>query len=245
MSRWTVSRALVASIALGACASPDSRPPPSTASSAPLAPKTTGEIDSPWQELWTGPDLTPFVATPFPLAGEVRVAPHKGHPTLVLDWGDPLTGVHLPPDIPAIAAMRRSSYELEVIAARIDGSDFFCGLTFPVADRHLTLILGGWGGSLVGLSCLDGRDASDNETRCYHDFQTGRFYRVRVRVVRDRERPRHLIVTIDDETVIHVDLTTRHLSLRPEVAPSRPLGIATYATEAEIRSLRWRPMPND
>ena len=70
------------------------------------------------------------------------------------------------------------NYELNVVARRVEGSDFFCGLTFPYQDSHCTLILGGWGGALVGLSCLDGRDASENETTRLMPFEKGRWYDV-------------------------------------------------------------------
>ena len=78
----------------------------------------------------------------------------------MLDFGSSMTGVtYQGKDLP------RTDYEIRLEAQRIDGTDFFCGLTFPVHDAHLSLIVGGWGGSLVGLSSLDGKDASRNETR--------------------------------------------------------------------------------
>ena len=45
------------------------------------------------------------------------------------------------------------------------GGDFFATLTFPVDDSFCTFVTGGWGGDIVGLSSIDGWDASDNETR--------------------------------------------------------------------------------
>ena len=36
-------------------------------------------------------------------------------------------------------------YELRLEAKRVEGGDFFCGLTFPVGKEYCTLILGGWG----------------------------------------------------------------------------------------------------
>jgi hypothetical protein len=38
-------------------------------------------------------------------------------------------------------------------------------------------------------------------------------------------------------------LEGRRISVRDEVIPSMPLGISTYATTAEIRNIRWRPVP--
>lgn len=56
------------------------------------------------------------------------------------------------------------NYELSLEAMRVDGSDFFCGLTFPVGSNFCSFIVGGWGGGVVGLSSLNSEDASQNET---------------------------------------------------------------------------------
>jgi hypothetical protein len=42
--------------------------------------------------------------------------------------------------------------------------------------------------------------------------------------------------------VVDQPLAGRTLSIRDEVVPSKPLGIATYATAAEVRGIRWRPL---
>ena len=148
---------------------------------------------------------------------------------LLLEPGNPLTGVHWTRPFP------RTNYEFEVRATRVDGSDFFCGLTFPVGEEHLSVILGGWGGSLVGISCLDGRDASDNDTKRLRSFEDGRAYRVRLAVT-----PSSVSVRIDGELVVDIDPRAHALSLRPEVAPSKPLGIACFATTARLQAMRWR-----
>jgi hypothetical protein len=129
-------------------------------------------------------------------------------------------------------------YELELEARRVDGSDFFCGLTFPVGDECCTLVLGGWGGSITGLSCIDGRDAGDNETTDTMTFEKGRWYRVRVRVT-----PERIECFVDDEAIVEQDIENRRIAVRAEVMPSQPLGIATYATTGEARQIRWRRLP--
>ena len=96
-------------------------------------------------------------------------------------------------------------------------------------------MLGGWGGSLCGLSCLDGEDASANETKCFHRFDKGRDYRVSVRVVHGRVTAR-----VDGEPILDVDTSGRRCTLRHEVEPCAPLGLATYQTEARIAGVRWR-----
>lgn len=48
----------------------------------------------------------------------------------------------------------------------MSSSEFFCGLTVPVrtGTECVSLIVGGWGGSLVGISSIDGLDASETST---------------------------------------------------------------------------------
>ena len=73
----------------------------------------------------------------------------------------------------------RSNYEVRFEAARLQGNDFFASLTFPVEDSFVTWVTGGWGGDIVGISSIDGWDASDNETRTYFNFENGRWYAMR------------------------------------------------------------------
>ena len=95
---------------------------------------------------------------------------------IVLGAGGPMTGVTWSGEFP------KTNYEIRWEAARIDGNDFFASLTFPVGDSYCTWVTGGWGGDIVGLSSLDGWDASDNETRSYFDFDKGRWYAFRLKV---------------------------------------------------------------
>ncbi|MCA8977139.1 MAG: DUF1080 domain-containing protein [Planctomycetes bacterium] len=188
--------------------------------------RTAAEV-APWHELFDGRSLNGFTATEFGGEGEVRVEDRAIH----LGFGSPLTGITfqgpLPPD----------DYELEVTARRVAGNDFFCGLTFPVGHGHLTLVLGGWGGAVCGLSSLDGDDASSNPTRTLRHFVTGRDYTALLRVTADE-----VAVSIDGEPFLVADLRGRRLGLRPEMELSRPLGLASFATAAAVRSLRWRPL---
>ena len=91
-----------------------------------------------------------------------------------------LTGITLTGEFP------HSGYEIQFEAARLAGRDFFAGLTFPVNDTFCTWINGGWGGAVVGLSSLDGDDASENDTNTARDFVMGRWYAFRLRVTVER-----------------------------------------------------------
>jgi hypothetical protein len=130
-----------------------------------------------------------------------------------------------------------SEFEIELEARRVDGTDFFCGLTFPVGDDHCSLILGGWGGGVVGLSSIDGHDAANNDTTQVMAFDQNRWYAVRVRVTDDA-----IVCFLDGKQIIEQPRADHVISVRDEVIPSQPLGLATYSTTADIRGLRWRPL---
>jgi hypothetical protein len=54
--------------------------------------------------------------------------------------------------------------------------------------------------------------------------------------------PDRLQAWIDEERVADVATARRRIGIRPEVAPSRPLGIASWRTRAALRRLRRRPL---
>jgi len=180
-----------------------------------------------WRPLFDGRGLGDWKPTPFGGEGEVTAADG----VLRIRMGADLSGVTWQGPFP------RQAYELELDARRVDGSDFFCGLTFPVGDDHCSLILGGWGGTVVGLSSIDGEDAANNPTTRLVAFEDRRWYAVRVRVT-----PERIACLLDGESIVDQPLEGHAVSVRVEVEPSQPLGIATYATTAEIRNIRWRPV---
>ena len=51
-----------------------------------------------------------------------------------------------------------------------------------MGKSFITLVNGGWGGSVTGLSSLNGADASENETRKFVKYQNNTWYRFRVHV---------------------------------------------------------------
>ncbi len=101
---------------------------------------------------------------------------------ILMHAGNPLTGITWTGKYP------KMNYEISLDAMRVDGSDFFCGLTFPVGDDPCTFIVGGWGGGVIGLSSIDGSDASENETTRYQEFESGQWHKVRVRVTKGQNR---------------------------------------------------------
>jgi hypothetical protein len=130
----------------------------------------------------------------------------------------------------------KSNYEVRFEARRIQGNDFFASLTFPVKDSFATWVTGGWGGDIVGMSSIDGWDASENETRSYYDFENGRWYIFRLQVTDDRIRG-----WIDDQPVFDVVIGGRTIGLRHgEIKLSAPFGFASYNTRGEIRKVEHR-----
>jgi len=131
-----------------------------------------------------------------------------------------------------------AAYEIEVEAMRVEGRDIFCGLTFPVPGRDacVTLVAGGWGGATTGISSIDGRDASANETMSVQRYENGRWYAIRVRA-----EPDYLQVWIDGRTVAAINIRGRQVGLRVgEVEQCQPLGFLTWETTARLRDLRVR-----
>jgi len=179
-----------------------------------------------WQSLFDGKTLGSWKSTSFGGEGAVRAE----NETLVMEMGMNMTGITWAgEDLP------RMDYEIRLEAMKLDGNDFFCGLTFQVGEAPCTLIVGGWGGTTVGLSSLDGQDASENETSRTMSFDRNRWYRVRVRVTRGK-----IEAWIDDGKVVDVGTSGRRISIRPEVELSRPLGIATWLTRAALRKIELR-----
>lgn len=180
-----------------------------------------------WVSLFNGEDLTGWESTRFGGEGIVEIR----QDAIVLEMSEMLTGITWQRFFP------RVNYEIVLEARRVSGNDFFCGLTFPVEDEYCSLIVGGWGGSLVGLSSIDGLDASENETTSVMTFESNRWYEIRVSVEADR-----IQAWIDEEQVVDVDTAGAELSVRPETRLSRPLGIASWRTTAAIRAIRYRQM---
>ncbi len=179
-----------------------------------------------WQPLFDGASLKGWRETPFTGHGEVRLE----NGALILGYGMPMTGVTWTGSFP------KSGYEVRYEAARLQGNDFFASLTFPVGESFATLVTGGWGGDIVGISSIDGWDASENETRSYFTFENGRWYTLRLQVTTDRIK-----VWIDDKQVVNLEIGGRPMSLRHgEIKLSAPLGLASYATSGSLRKIEYR-----
>ncbi len=157
--------------------------------------------------------------------------------TMVINMGDSLSGVVYR----KAAELPVTNYEITLQAKRLQGVDFFCGLTFPVGNLKTcaSLIVGGWGGSVTGISSIDDMDASNNSTGSYQKYEDDKWYTIRLRVT-----PENLSTWIDDKQVVDVDIKDRKISLRAGPIESyQPLSISTYSTMAAIKNVRLKALP--
>lgn len=190
--------------------------------SRPRPPRRVALLEGPLNAAWTAAGMAE--------EGPVEVLPDR----LRLHPGQPMTGVRFAGDWEALG-LPWVDYALSFEARRVEGRDFFATCTFPVGSAAccLSLVIGGWGGGLVGVSSLDYLDASQNHTRGELTFENGRWYRVRVEVRAD-----DLQAWIDDRPVVNTSLKGRHLSLREgEIERCVPLGFATWFTLGEVRAV--------
>lgn len=179
-----------------------------------------------WKPLLKSDSLDGWQLTNFGGEGEVEV--NEG--VLKIGRGEPLTGITLDrKDFPT------DNFELQWKARRVEGTDFFAGVTFPVGKEYCSFICGGWGGGLVGLSSINGNDASENETASFRQFKNGQWYSFRVRVDKT-----HITVWIDDKEALQVERANRRFSLRAEVLKSRPLGYCVFQSIVEVQDWEYR-----
>ena len=114
------------------------------------------------RELFNGKSLDGWKAVDFVNAGKLHVKDGN----LVMDKGKSMTGcVYTRKDFP------KSDYEVTFEGKKVEGNDFFCTTTFPVGDSFCSLVVGGWGGGVVGISSINGADGliiddSDNIWVC-------------------------------------------------------------------------------
>lgn len=166
-------------------------------------------------------------------AGFLKAPPAKvADGVLVLPKGDPMSGVtSTRKDLP------RVDYELTYEAMRTDGRDFFAAATFPVGASFLTLVNGGWGGNITGLSSLNGADASENESGHYVKYENNTWYRFRLRVTAKVIRG-----WVDDKEVFAVELDGRQVGTRVETRANQPLGFATWRSAGALRKVEVRKL---
>jgi len=173
--------------------------------------------------LFDGKTLDGWQITAYGTQGPVMVSDGK----IVLAYGDGCTGITWQKEFP------KNNFEVSLEAQKTVGNDFFCGITFPVNDEFCSLIVGGWGGPVVGLSCIDGNDAAHNDTKTLKKFDKNVWYKIHVKVSKD-----NITAWIDNEKLVDFAYAGHRLSVRAEVNLSKPFGLFTWETTGEIRNIR-------
>jgi hypothetical protein len=199
-----------------------------TAMAAGQAAKDRPSVRSQKLVLFDGKSLDGWKKTDFAHAGDVKVEDGR----IIMNAGSSMTGItSTRQDLPT------TNYELSYEAMRLSGGDFFAAATFPVGKSYITLVNGGWGGHVTGLSSLDGMDASENETTRAYEYQDKTWYRFRVRITDQVIR-----CGINDKEIIAVDYRDKRVGTRIETRANEPLGFATWETGGAVRNIVIRPL---
>jgi len=181
-----------------------------------------------WQSLFDGKTLTGWKAPNFSGQGTVEIEDGA----LVLGVGSDITGMNPTIDVP------KMNYEVSLQASRLDGSDFFCGLTLPYGKTSFTIILGGRVGPLGGLSSINGDDGPENRTLTLNKFDKGKWYKIRAKVTPDK-----IEAWLDDDKIINVETDGKKIDMRPgEIELSVPFGIATFRTRSAFKDIKLRKL---
>ena len=168
-----------------------------------------------------------------------KVAPMKGRGEVEVKDASIFLGKGRMTGIAWTGEFPKSNYEIRFEAARLEGKDFFASIIFPVKDSFCSWISGGWDGTVVGLSNLDGNDASENDSSTIRDFAQGRWYAFRLVVTE-----RRIQGWIDGALAIDVDIEGRTVGLRfDDTELCTPLGFASYATLGGVRKIEYRRLP--
>jgi len=157
----------------------------------------------------------------------------------------------------------KSNYEIMYQAKRANGYDFFGTITFPVKESHCSFVTGGWSGTVIGLSSINGYDASENETTAFYQFKDKQWYQFRVCVSDDRilvwlypvDTDSKIIKADQDDAKavaaarkeietpkVDLDLKDKRMTTRLEVSFFKPLGISTWNTEGHLRDIKYREL---
>ncbi|MDA3926670.1 MAG: DUF1080 domain-containing protein [Kiritimatiellae bacterium] len=175
--------------------------------------------------LFNGKDLTGWKRAHIIDNGEIKALKDG---TIECGVGKSISGIAYTNDFPTM------NYELSLEGMRKEGCDFFIALTIPVEKSFCTVIIGGWGGGLCGISSFDGMDAANNMWAEGLTLDNNRWYKLKVRVT-----PGVIQISLNkDLYTARMEFDDyKRLSLRfGDIEETAPLGLATYETKALWRN---------
>jgi hypothetical protein len=209
--------------------------PPAASHAAPHTRPTAGTAPAPVadakvMQLFDGKTMKNWHVTEFGGEGQAEVEDGQ----IIVHSGTTLSGVNWTGQ-----ALPKENFEIELDAKKLDGSDFFLGLTFPYKNDYATLVLGGWGGSVIGISSVNGNDAANNEWSAAREFKKNTWYHVRLRATGDR-----ISAWLDKDPEPFLDLETagKEISTRSDIDAAKPLGLSTYQTSAAYKNITLRKL---
>ena len=181
-----------------------------------------------WIPLFNGKDLTGWEETDY--AGRGKVVVKNGE--LHIENGLVITGVNFTNK----TILPKTNYEITYQAKKVNGSDFFALLTFPVGDKHASFVTGGWGGAVTGVSSINSMDASENDTTIYLKYNKDQWYTFRLRVT-----PENLSVWMNPkEHLIPLKATVTSI-VKAYVAEAAKAGQKLTAKQAEAALRKLNP----
>jgi len=126
-----------------------------------------------------------------------------------------------------------TGYEIALEAMRTSGSEDFGNLAFPIGASYCELGIGAWGGTLVGLLSVDGQLAVDRAAPRRMDFESRRWYAIRLRVTEQRVE-----AWVDDEKLVDTPRTGH--TFQSSNVQEAGFFIYSWRSAAEVRNIRLR-----
>ena len=244
---------LIATLLITVCtASCDDKPAPSATAAANAKDLFIVEDWKDWKKVDTAGEEKVEVKPDIPEPNAPKDAKRPELPAeakkagvLILGSGEPFSEVRYEGKADILP---REGYEISWDGMRVEGSDFFSALVFPVGpktkegkDRCVSFVAGGWGGMVVGISAINHQYASENESTRSHEFQNGRWYRFTLQVT-----PEVIRCLIDGKELFKVDIRDKQLSMHvSEIQSCEPLGFSSYQTTGAIRNVQIRKLKRD